>query len=70
MKKTFIIICSIVITLVSNPIFAQADPGDDPEAPGAPIDDYVWVLALMGILFVFLTFRAIQNNKIKNLNKV
>ena len=27
--------------------------------PAAPIDGYVWVLALMGLLFVFLKFRAI-----------
>ena len=29
------------------------------EEPAAPIDDYVWVLALIGLLFVFLKFRAI-----------
>lgn len=28
------------------------------EEPAAPIDDYVWVLALVGLLFVFLKFRA------------
>jgi hypothetical protein len=26
--------------------------------PGAPIDDYVWVLALIGLCYVFLRLRA------------
>jgi hypothetical protein len=33
--------------------------GGGDTTPGAPIDDYVWVLALVGLLFVFLKFRAI-----------
>jgi hypothetical protein len=32
---------------------------DGDTTPGAPIDDYVWVLAVIGLLFVFLKFRAI-----------
>ena len=32
--------------------------GDGDSTPTAPIDDYVWVLALVGLLFVFLKFRA------------
>lgn len=58
MKKIFIIIFGIFISLVSNPIFAQADPGDDPEPAAAPIDAYVWVLAAIGLVFVYLKFRA------------
>lgn len=58
MKKVFIIFASIIITLLSTPIFAQADPGDDPEPIAAPIDGYVWVLALIGLTFVFLKLRA------------
>jgi hypothetical protein len=34
---------------------------DTDTTPGAPIDDYVWVLALVGLLFVFLKFRAVYN---------
>jgi hypothetical protein len=54
-------------------MFAQA-PGDtapdgletDGDAtPAAPIDDYVWVLAVIGLMFVFIKFRDIQNKKIK-----
>lgn len=55
-------------------MFAQIDPGTDggvdnngttDTTPDAPIDDYVWVLALIGLIFVFMKFRAIQNKKIK-----
>ena len=39
--------------------------GDGDTTPGAPIDDYVWVLAVIGLLFVFMKFRAIQKNRIQ-----
>lgn len=50
-----------------------ADPGDppgddfdeDPTGP-APIDDYVWILALVGLIFVFMKFRAMQNKRINS----
>ncbi|MGQ7946824.1 hypothetical protein [Flavobacterium sp. WC2509] len=35
--------------------------GDD----GVPIDNYVWVLAVIGLVFVFMKLRAIQKNKIQ-----
>lgn len=57
MKKLLIIIFGIFISLLSNPIFAQADPGDDPE-PAAPIDGYVWLLAAVGLVYVFYKVRA------------
>ena len=60
MKKLLIIILGIFITLVSNPVFAQADPGDDPEAPTAPIDNYVWYLAAIGLVYVFYKLRALS----------
>ncbi|MEN9913584.1 MAG: hypothetical protein RL528_305 [Bacteroidota bacterium] len=58
MKKSIFVFASLFMLLVSNSIFAQAaDPGiQDPEA-AAPIDNYVWVLATIGLLFVFLKFR-------------
>jgi hypothetical protein len=31
----------------------------------APIDNYVWVLALIGLIFVFMKFRAIQKSRIQ-----
>ena len=50
-------------------LFAQ--PGTDDtggtleggDAPAAPIDDYVWVLAAIGLLFVFFRFRALAQQK-------
>ena len=40
--------------------------GDGDTTPAAPIDDYIWVLALVGLFFVFMKFRAIQNRKINS----
>lgn len=37
--------------------------GDGDTTPAAPIDDYIWVLALVGLFFVFMKFRVIQNRK-------
>jgi len=59
MKKSIYILASLLIIVFTNPIFAQADPGDDPDAPAAPIGDYVWVLALIGLIFVFLRLRTL-----------
>jgi hypothetical protein len=63
-------LCSTLI------MFAQADPGTggdvendgtlDATPAAAPIDDYVWILALIGLVFVFMKFRAIQNKKINS----
>jgi hypothetical protein len=59
MKKIFLITASIFITLLSNPVLAQLDdPGEDPDAVQAPIDNYVWVLAAIGLVYVFLRLRA------------
>lgn len=38
--------------------------GGGDTTPGAPIDDYVWVLALIGLAFVFLKFRAMYKQRI------
>jgi hypothetical protein len=40
--------------------------GDGDTTPGAPIDDYVWVLALVGLAFVILKFRAIYKQEISS----
>ena len=37
--------------------------GDTDTTPAAPIDNYVWVLAAIGLLFVFLRFRALAQQK-------
>ena len=61
MKKSFLKIASIFIILMSKPILAQLkDPGDDPDAPvtEAPINNYVLVLAAIGLIYVFLKIRS------------
>lgn len=41
------------------------DSGEADITPGTPIDDYVWILALIGLTFVFLKFRAqVKQSKI------
>lgn len=40
--------------------------GSTDTTPAAPIDDYVWVLALIGLVFVFMKFRAIQKTRINS----
>jgi hypothetical protein len=53
-------------------LFAQSTPGTNDEGGtmegeevAAPIDDYVWVLALVGLVPVFMKFRAMHKNKIQ-----
>jgi hypothetical protein len=38
--------------------------GDGDSTPGAPIDNYIWILALLGLVFVFLRLRATQKKTI------
>ena len=58
MKKIFLTIAVLFISLLSNPILAQVeDPGEDPEL-GAPIDNYVWYLAVIGLIYVFFKVRS------------
>ncbi len=39
---------------------------DGDSTPAAPIDDYLWVLALVALVFVFIKLRAIHNKKIRS----
>lgn len=51
-------------------LFAQPGTTNDTgnlegaDAPAAPIDNYIWVLVVIALVYVFLKFRAIQNKKI------
>lgn len=60
-------LCSTFIMFAQDPGTGGGIENDGTEdaTPAAPIDDYVWVLALIGLVFVFLKFRAIQNRRIK-----
>ncbi len=54
-----------MLFLITNPMMAQADPGDDPDTT-VPINDYIWVLVLVALVFGFMKYRAIQNKRIHN----
>ncbi len=62
MKKSIYIVASLFLSLLSSPIFAQADPGDDPELP-APIDDYVWFMAVVGLIYIFFKVRSFSQQR-------
>lgn len=51
MKKSLFILASLFILLLTSPIFAQADPGDDPEPAAAPIDGGLSILIAAGVLY-------------------
>lgn len=58
----FFCLCSNIM------LFAQPSSGSDNgdlESPDtqAPIDENLWLLALVGLIFVFLRFKAIQARK-------
>ena len=57
---SFTKITVFVFVLFTTLINAQTDLPDAPvdEPPAAPIDDYVWVLALIGLAYVYLRIRA------------
>jgi hypothetical protein len=75
MKKNLIKYYIVAFYLCSTFVmFAQTDPGTgggvendgSSDTTPMPIDDYAWVLALVGLLIVFMKFRAIQKNKINS----
>ena len=40
---------------MTNPIIEQDNPGNDPDLePGVPIEDYIWVLVLVGWFMPYL----------------
>jgi len=50
----------VVMMLSISTMSAQTDLPDAPvDAPAAPIDGYVWVLATIGLVYVYLRVRAI-----------
>ncbi len=60
--------CSTFVMLAQDPGTGGGvdNDGTTDTTPDASIDDYVWVLAVVGLLFVFMKFRAIQKMKIKS----
>ena len=43
--------------------------GDGDVTPGAPIDDFIPILAIIGIIVVFMRFRAIKAKQIRRQNR-
>jgi hypothetical protein len=62
-------LCSTFVMFAEDPNSGSNDGGVDgsgaSDVTPMPIDDYVWVLALVGLVLVFIKFRSIQNKKIK-----
>jgi hypothetical protein len=56
--------CSTIVLFAQPGDGSNGDPLEGPD-PGAPIDDYVLVLAIVGLFFVFMKFKAIYNTKIQ-----
>lgn len=74
MKNTFLKYYITVFYLCSTFVmFAQPGDGNggtgdgslEGNDPPAPIDGYVWVLAVIGLVFVFMKYRSIHKNKIQ-----
>jgi hypothetical protein len=68
MKKyittAFTKIVLLFFVLCTTLVQAQTDLPDAPDDTAtAPIDDYVWFLAFIGLIYVFMKFRDLQNKK-------
>jgi hypothetical protein len=52
-------LCSTVLSFAQTPGSDDNDTGlESADAPAAPIDDFVWVLALICLFYVFLRVRS------------
>lgn len=51
MKKLIFIVACLFMLLLTSPIFAQVDPGADPEPAPAPIDGGLIMLIAAGVLY-------------------
>jgi len=60
-------LCSTFVMFAQDPGTGGGIENDgSSDTTPAPIDDYVWVLAVIGLVFIFLKFRAIQKKKINS----
>lgn len=57
-------LCSTIVTFAQPGTDSNGSEPLESQDPAAPIDNYVWFLALIGLAFVFLKFRAIYKQKI------
>jgi len=58
-------LCSTVVMFAQDPGTGGGieNNGTGDTSPAAPIDNYIILLALIGLVLVFIRFRAIQINK-------
>jgi len=63
---TVFFLCSTTLLLAQPGSTGDGTGGLEGGDAAAPIDDCLWLLALIGLIFVFMRFRAIQNNKIQD----
>lgn len=74
MKRNLIKFYIVAIYLCSTAVMIAQGPSDGSgegvegggDGTGAPIGDYIWVLALAVIVFAFWKIRAMQNAKIQD----
>jgi hypothetical protein len=61
-------LCSTFVLFAQDPGTGGGvdNDGTTDTTPAAPIDDYVLVLALVGLFLVFIKIRAVQNRKINS----
>lgn len=61
-------LCSTFVLFAQDPGTGGGvdNDGTTDTTPVAPIDDYVLVLALVGLFLVFIKMRAVQNRKINS----
>lgn len=61
-------LCSTFVLFAQDPGTGGGvdNDGTTDTTPAAPIDDYVLVLALVGLFLVFVKIRAVQNRKINS----
>lgn len=63
-------LCSTFVMFAQTPGTSSDNGGVEGDGtgdstPSAAIDDYVWVLAIIGLVFVFMRLKAIQSKKIQ-----
>ena len=60
---TFFYLCSTLMLFAQPGATDETGNLESTDAP-APINDYIWVLALIGLIMVFWKLKSLQNEKI------
>ena len=62
----------LAVAFLCSTAMMFAQPGDEAEGESLngndnqlPISDYLWILALVGLVFVFFKFRSMQKNSVQ-----